>query len=96
MHELNVHTVGGVIGPGETAMLIVPDDDRLVVEVRASPADIDQIRQGQATMLRFPAFNLRITPEILGRVSRVAADLTRDPQTGLAFFLVRIKPDEER
>jgi HlyD family secretion protein len=95
VHELNVHTVGGVIGPGETAMLIVPDDDRLVIEVRASPADIDQIRQGQSTMLRFPAFNLRITPEIPGRVSRVAADLTRDPHTGLAYFLVRIRPDEE-
>lgn len=95
VHELNVHTVGGVIAPGETAMLIVPDDDRLVIEVRASPADIDQIRLGQATMLRFAAFNQRTTPEVLGIVSRVAADLTKDPQSGLAYFVVRIRPDEE-
>ena len=44
-------------------MLIVPDDDRLVIEVRASPADIDQIRLGQTTMLRFAAFNQRTPPE---------------------------------
>lgn len=94
VHELNVHTVGGVIAPGETAMLIVPDDDRLVIEVRASPADIDQIRLGQTTMLRFAAFNQRTTPEVPGVVLRVAADLTKDPQSGLAYFLVRIKPDE--
>jgi HlyD family secretion protein len=30
--QLSVHTVGGVIGPGETLMLIVPDSDSLTVE----------------------------------------------------------------
>lgn len=94
VHELNVHTVGGVIAPGETAMLIVPDDDQLVIEVRASPTDIDQIRAGQTTMLRFSAFNQRTTPEVPGKVSRVAADLMRDAQSGLTYYLVRIKPDE--
>lgn len=95
VHELNVHTVGGVIAPGETAMLIVPNDDLLVIEVKTSPADIDQIRPGQNTMLRFAAFNQRTTPEIPGIVVRVAADLTRETQTGLSYYLVRIKPSEE-
>ena len=45
-------------------MLIVPNDDRLVIEVRVSPADIDQLRLGQSSVLRFPAFNLRTTPEV--------------------------------
>jgi HlyD family secretion protein len=95
VHEFSVHTVGGVIAPGETAMLIVPDGDQLVIEVKASPADIDQIGPGQATMLRFPAFNQRTTPEVPGTVTRVAADLMRDAQSGLTYFLVRIKLDEE-
>lgn len=95
VHELSVHTVGGVIAPGEIAMLIVPDGDQLVVEVRASPADIDQIRMGQATRLRFAAFNQRTTPEVPGTVSRVAADLMRDAQSGLSYFLVQIRPSED-
>jgi membrane fusion protein, type I secretion system len=37
VHQLNVHTIGGVISPSETLMLIVPYTDRLIVEVRISP-----------------------------------------------------------
>jgi HlyD family secretion protein len=95
VHELSVHTVGGVIGAGETVMLIVPRDDQLVIEVRVSPADIDQIRLGQAAVLRFPAFNLRATPELRGKVTRVPADLTREATTGIGYYVVRIQVDED-
>jgi len=81
VHELSVFTVGGVIAQGETLMLIVPHDDRLVIEVRISPVDIDQLKLDQASMLRFPALNLRTTPEVQGHVTRIAADLTREAQT---------------
>ena len=37
VHELNVHTVGGVISAGEQLMLIVPASKRLTVEARVSP-----------------------------------------------------------
>ena len=47
VHELNVHTVGGVISAGEQLMLIVPASERLSVEARISPQDIDQVRVGQ-------------------------------------------------
>src|SRR5262249_8596403 len=43
VHELAVHTVGGVISPGEQIMLIVPDNDELVVEVKVAPQDIDRV-----------------------------------------------------
>ena len=41
VHELNVHTVGGVIGPAETVMGIVEDEK--VIEARVAPTDIDQV-----------------------------------------------------
>ena len=94
VHELSVYTVGGVIAQGETLMLIVPNDDRLVIEVRVSPVDIDQLKLGQPSVLRFPAFNLRTTPEVYGRVTRIAADLTREAQTGQSFYVARIEADE--
>ena len=54
MHQLNIHTVGGVIAPGETLMLVVPEADQLVVEARVNPTDIDQVSIGQAAVLRLP------------------------------------------
>ena len=82
VHELGVHTKGGVIGPGEQVMLIVPEADKLVVEVRVPPQDIDQVQLNQAAALRFPSFNQRTTPELNGTVVRIAVnyDLMPDRQ----------------
>jgi HlyD family secretion protein len=90
VHQLEVHTVGGVIKPGETIMLIVPDNDALSVEAKISPADIDQISLGQTAVVRFSAFNQRTTPEVFGTVKLIAADLTEDQRSGAFYYLVRV------
>src|SRR5262245_61158084 len=90
VHDLTVHTVGGVIGPGESVMSIVPTHDTLSVEARIGTADIDQVAVGQQAVLRFPALNQRTTPEIRGTVTRVGADLTKDPQGNAVYFTLRI------
>lgn len=90
VHQLAVHTVGGVIGPAEAIMLIVPAADLLEVESKINPQDIDQVRIGQPAVLRFSAFNQRTTPEVNGVVSRVSADLTSDQRTGASYYTVRI------
>ncbi|GEP12654.1 HlyD family type I secretion periplasmic adaptor subunit [Methylobacterium gnaphalii] len=90
VHELTVHTRGGVISPGEAIMLIVPTADSLVVEVRVAPQDIDRLRLGQAAGLRFPSFDQRTTPELNGRVTRIAADVSEDKRTGSYYYLVRL------
>ncbi|WP_244627176.1 HlyD family type I secretion periplasmic adaptor subunit [Microvirga tunisiensis] len=66
VHQSAVHTVGGVIGPGETLMLVMPEGDELSIEVKVAPQDIDQLRQGLDTVLRLSAFNQRTTPELRG------------------------------
>jgi HlyD family secretion protein len=90
VHQLAVHTVGGVIAQGEAIMLIVPEADALEVEARIMPPDIDQVRIGQAAILRFTAFNLRTTPEINGEVSRLSGDVSEDQKTGTRFYTARI------
>lgn len=95
VHQLNVHTVGGVIAPGETIMLIVPEADQLVVEARVNPTDIDQVSIGQAAILRLPAFNQRITPELNASVTTISADLSRDEATGVAFYIARLKLERD-
>jgi HlyD family secretion protein len=81
VHQLSVHTVGGVIAPGDAIMLIVPQSDALIVEAKLVPQDIDQVRPGQVATLRFSAFNQRVTPELKGEVTRVSADVVTDQST---------------
>ncbi len=90
VHEMAVHTVGGVVTPAEPIMLIVPDDDQLALEVQIAPKDIDQLQVGQRAMVRLTAFNQRVTPELEGHVSRIAADVTIDQRSGLSYYLARI------
>ena len=95
VHQLAVHTVGGVVNQGEPILLIVPENDRLMVDTRISPQSIDQVHLGQIALLRFSAFNARTTPEVEGKVARVAADLSRDDKTGETFFLTRVEISDE-
>lgn len=95
VHQLAVHTVGGVIAPGEPVMMIVPGVDKLVVEAKVQPQDIDQIHAGQRAILRFSAFNQKTTPEIAGSVERVSADVTVDEKTGVSFYTARVEISEE-
>ena len=88
--QLAVHTVGGVIMQGEVLMLIVPEADALEVEARVQPQNIDQVRLGQYTVVRFSAFNQGTTPELNGEVSRVSADVSEDQKTGARYFTVRL------
>jgi HlyD family secretion protein len=90
VHQLAVHTVGGVISAGEVIMLIVPGGDVLTVEARIAPHDIDQVRVGQTAVLRFSMLSQQTTPEINGEVSLVSPDITQDQKTGMSFFTVRI------
>jgi HlyD family secretion protein len=96
VHQLGVHTIGGVVGPGEVIMLIVPESDALSIEVKVQPQDIDQVRVGQLAFVRLSAFNQQTTPELNGEVGRISADVSEDQKSGLRHYTVRITvPDSE-
>lgn len=104
VHELQVHTIGAVIRTGEVVLTIIPKEDKLVVEARVRPIDIDQISIGQKALVRFPNFNRRTTPELWGQIVRIGADVAKDniqninaPDTAKkeAFYPVRIVVSEE-
>lgn len=89
VHQLVQHTVGGVVDPGATLMLVVPESDDLSIEVRIEGQDRDQIHVGQPAFVRMSAFDQRTTPELNGRVQTVAADLVEDGQS-LPYYPARI------
>ncbi len=88
--KLMINTVGGVVPPGQVIMEIVPTADRLVVEARIKPADIDQVRPDQPVKLRFSAFDLQTTPQLHGKVERVSPEHGVDEHTGAAYYTVVI------
>lgn len=90
VHQLAVHTVGGVIGAGEPVMLIVPEGEALSVEARIAPQDIDQVSWGQPVLLRLSALDQRTTPELQGAIARISPELTRDERTERSWYTVRV------
>jgi HlyD family secretion protein len=92
--QSTANTVGGVITAGDQIMQIVPEADKLSVEVKVEPKDIDLIAFGQPVLLRFSAFNQRTTPELNGTIQRIAADTSNDQRTGQAYYVVRIDIDD--
>ena len=94
--QSTVHTVGGVIPAGEPIMLIVPNADKLAVEAKINPQDIDKLQFGQSAALRFSAFDMRTTPEIFGSVSQISADITTDQRTNQSYYTIRIAMPPEQ
>ena len=91
VHQLSVHTVGGVIANGETIMQIVPQADKLMVEAKVAPQDIDQVATGAKATVRIMAGNQRTMPDINSHVTLIGADLTKEKeQPNQAYYVVRV------
>mgnify|MGYP003149035052 CR=1 FL=1 len=95
VHELQVTTLGGVVGPGATILQIIPTGQGVTFQTRVDPASVDQVRVGQPTKLRFPAFNARTTPELFGRVADVSPSSVMDEVTGQFYFRVTVEVTAE-
>lgn len=90
VHELAVHTVGGVTAPGETLLKIVPEEDALVLETRIPTSRIDDVRVGQKATIAFTGLDSRTTPMLAGHVTLVSPDMSTDERTGESFYLARL------
>jgi HlyD family secretion protein len=91
VNGLAVHTIGGVIGPGETILGIVPVADKLVIEARVRAQDIDEVSKGQSAIVRFTAFKQRNTLQAFAEVIHVAADTTQAAEDMPPSFAVRLR-----
>jgi len=94
VNGMQYHTPGGVILPGDSIAEIVPQTEELVVEAGMSPLDIDRIKEGQETTIRFSSFGSS-APTTFGRVLSLSADSMADPSTGANFYLARIEVTPE-
>jgi HlyD family type I secretion membrane fusion protein len=95
---LKVFTEGGVIAPGAVILDIVPQSDRLVVEVHVQPTDIDVVKPGLESRILFPAYKAGRLPLLSGKVTHVSADAFSEMQglQKLSFYLARVEVDSEK
>lgn len=91
VHNLGVHTQGGVVRPAEVIMALVPTDDSLVIDARLPPVDIDRVAPEQAARVRFPGLDQKHTPELAARVVSVSPDLLQDELTGMPYYSARLR-----
>ena len=94
VHEVAVHTVGGVIGAGEMLLYVVPDADDLVIDARVQLQQIDNVREGMPARSRFTAFNQRTTPELGAHVLWISPDQTTPEANQEPYFKVRLRLDK--
>lgn len=87
---LKVHTVGGVIKAGDELLSIVAKRERLVIEARVSPIDIDIVRPGLEAQVRLTPFSARMLAPLSGAVNSISADRLKDEITGQEYYLARI------
>lgn len=93
IYQMTVHTVGGVVNPGEVLMLLAPDQRDLTIEAKIATRDIDQLTRGQKVDIRFSAFDQRTTPEVQGEVVSISPDVVTEQRSGADYYPVRIKPE---
>ena len=83
VQQLAISTVGGVVQPAQTLMIIVPDDAAVVVEANIMNKDIGFIREGQAVRVKLEAYNFTdygIIPGVVESISRDAIDMSQPGQ----------------
>jgi len=86
-------TLGSAIPAAQPILQIVPDRDRLVVEARVRPQDVDQVRIGQSARVVFSGLERQTTPDIPARLIFVSPDLIQDSHTGQSYYRIKVQLD---
>ena len=94
VYGMQVFAEKSVISGAEPVMFLVPQDRPLVIATKVQPTDIDQIHLGQDVTLRFSAFDQRRTPELMGTVTLVSADIFLDDSTQVSYYQAQVQLNE--
>ena len=85
VQQLAVHTVGGVVTPAQSLLVIVPNDSQLEIEAMVSNRDIGFVQPGQDAEIKIDTFNFTRYGLLHGEVLSVSQDA-----------IIRDKPDGAR
>lgn len=93
--DLQIHTTGGVVAPGQKVMELVPLAQALVVEAYIDPSAIDEIEIGLPARVRFTALAFRDAVPLDGTLIGLSADSLIEEATRRPYFkgMVELKPE---
>jgi HlyD family type I secretion membrane fusion protein len=90
---LRVAAAGAVIAPREPLLDVVPSREKLVVEGRIAPHEIEHVHAGARAEVRLVGADARNMPLLPAQVVFVSADRVRQPETGQSWFDVTVEVD---
>ena len=92
--NIKVTTVGGVIGPGQDIMEIIPIEERLLIEAKIRPADVAFLHAGQAATVKLTAYDYTIYGSLHGHLEHISADTIIDENPPHErFYRVYVRTD---
>jgi hemolysin D len=77
VEQLSVHTIGGVVTPAQTLMVIVPDGSKLEVEAILPNREVGFVEVGQPAEIKIETFNYTRYGLLHGNVRLVGRDTLR-------------------
>jgi hemolysin D len=84
VEQLSIHTIGGVVTPAQTLMVIVPDGSKLEVEAMLPNRDAGFVHAGQPAELKIEAFTYTRYGLLHGQVRTVSRDALRNERDALS------------
>jgi HlyD family type I secretion membrane fusion protein len=91
--SMRVSAVGEAIGPRAPILDVVPEHEKLVVEARIHPEDIDHVHKDSAAEVRLSAFDARSVPLLPAKVMVISADRVTQTDTGESWFVATVEVD---
>lgn len=94
VQQLAVHTVGGVVTPAQSLMVIVPYDNTLEIEAMLPNKDIGFVNPGQDAEVKVEAFPFTKYGILHGKITQVSPDAIADEKLGL-IYATRVHLDKD-
>ncbi len=91
VYDLRILGPQSVVRPADPMMFIVPQDRPMMIEVRVRPINVNAVHVSQEVVVRFPAFDMRQTPDLFGRVSMVSPDAFTDAGSGESYYRAEVE-----
>lgn len=91
--NLRMVTPGGVVGPGQPILDIVPSNERMVIVARLKANDVDVVYQNLPAEIRLTPYKARTMPMLHGTVREISPDATYDDKTNTLYYETQIELD---
>ena len=90
VHQLSIHTIGGVVTPAQELMHIIPHYDPVEVEAWLPNKDIGFVQAGQKAAIKVETFPFTKYGLVDAEILNVSNDATPDEKLGLVYAM-RVK-----